>query len=203
MLRNDGIATSRVHVIPNGFASQPFVARDEARRVLNLGSGFIAGWIGRLSREKAPDVFLSALGHLDGSIAGAIIGSGRERTESSRVTWLGQVDDAARLIAAFDVLVLSSRTEGTPIVLFEAMAAGVPVVATAVGGVPDVVSAREALLVPSERPDALARAIAAVRDDPAGARVRADAAAARLATDFAIGPWVERYASVYNSVRHR
>ena len=113
---------------------------------------------------------------------------------------LGQIADAARLIPAFDVLVLSSRTEGTPIVLFEAMAARVPVVATAVGGVPDVVGEREALLVPPDRPDALARAIASVREDPGSARARAAAAATRLATEYAVGPWVERYAAVYRGV---
>jgi glycosyltransferase involved in cell wall biosynthesis len=114
---------------------------------------------------------------------------------------LGQVTEAARLIKAFDVLVLSSRTEGTPMVLFEAMAARVPVVATAVGGVPDVVSQNEALLVPPDRPDELASAIAAVRNDPAAARTRADAAAKRLATEYAVGPWVERYAAVYRGIR--
>ena len=86
-------------------------------------------------------------------------------------------------------------------VLFEAMAAHVPVVATAVGGVPDVVSDTEALLVPPERPDALARAIEAVRDDPDAARTRAAAAAKRLSTEYAVGPWVERYAAVYRGVR--
>lgn len=201
ILHDDGVRPSRVHLIPNAYASRPFASRDEARRTLGLGDGFIAGWIGRLSREKAPDVFVAALEAVDGAISGAIIGSGREvPRDARRVVLLGQIPDAARLITAFDVLVLSSRTEGTPIVLFEAMAAGVPVVATAVGGVPDVVTDREALLVPSEHPGALARAIAAVRDDPAAARTRADAAAIRLATQYAVGPWVERYAAVYRGV---
>lgn len=201
-LRNDGVAPSRVHLIPNAYAARPFVSRDDARRTLGLGPGFIAGWIGRLSPEKAPDVFVSAISQLDAQISGAIVGSGREAPRNSeRVFMLGQVADAARLITAFDVLVLSSRTEGTPMVLFEAMAAGVPVVTTAVGGVPDVVTDKEALLVPPERPDALARAIAAVRDDPASARSRAEAAARRLETEYAVAPWVERYAAVYRAVR--
>jgi glycosyltransferase involved in cell wall biosynthesis len=200
LLRNDGVPPSRVHLISNAYAPRSFLARDEARRTLGLGDGFIAGWIGRLSREKAPDVFVDAISKTVG-ISGAIIGSGREAPRNSpRVFMLGQIADAARVIAAFDVLVLSSRTEGTPMVLFEAMAARVPVVATAVGGVPDVVSEREALLVPPDRPDELARAIAEVREDPTSARARADAAAARLASEYAVAPWVERYAAVYRGV---
>ena len=202
LLRNAGVSADRVHMIPNAYAPGEFIARDDARRSLGLGDGFIAGWIGRLSQEKAPDVFVAALDLVDGAIAGAIIGSGREAPRHSpRVILLGQIADAARMMKAFDVLVLSSRTEGTPMVLFEAMAAKVPVVATAVGGVPDVVSDNEALLVLPERPDALARAIAAVRDDPAAARTRAAAAAKRLATEYAVGPWVDRYAAVYQGVR--
>jgi glycosyltransferase involved in cell wall biosynthesis len=200
LLRNDGVPPSRVHLISNAYAPRPFVSREDARRALGLGDGFIAGWIGRLSREKAPDVFVEAISKTAG-ITGAIIGSGREAPRNSPdVVMLGQIADAARLITAFDVLVLSSRTEGTPMVLFEAMAARVPVVATAVGGVPDVVSEREALLVPPDRPDDLARAIAEVRDDPTSATARADAAAARLATEYAVAPWVERYAAVYRGV---
>src|SRR5205823_2570028 len=83
-------------------------------------------------------------------------GEGRQRPQlqqsaaslglGDRVRWLGNVAEAGRLFAGFDVFALSSRTEGTPIVLFEAMAARTPIVASAVGGVPDVVSPREALL---------------------------------------------------------
>src|SRR5262249_53293323 len=56
LLQNDGVAADRVHLIPNAYAARTFVSRDEARRTLGLGPGFTAGWIGRLSLEKAPDV---------------------------------------------------------------------------------------------------------------------------------------------------
>ena len=85
-------------------------------------------------------------------------------------------------------------------VLFEAMAAGVPVVTTAVGGVPDVVSDTEALLVPPNDPAALAAAISAVLGDPAGARRRAEAARRRLEEKFRLGPWLERYESLYRTL---
>jgi glycosyltransferase involved in cell wall biosynthesis len=84
--------------------------------------------------------------------------------------------------------------------LFEAMDAGVPVVVTAVGGVPAVVSAAEALLVPSEQPGALADALSAVRGDPVAAARRAVAARQRLLDVYALEPWLARYDAVYGAL---
>jgi len=119
---------------------------------------------------------------------------------AQRIQWHGLVPDASRLYKAFDVFVLSSRTEGTPIVLLEAMAAGVPIVATRVGGVPDVLTSAEAVLVPSASPVALAAAIRAVYRDPAAAHARAQRARERLLADFTVPPWVRRYEAVYRLV---
>ncbi len=87
--------------------------------------------------------------------------------------------------------------------LFEAMAAGVPVVATAVGGVPQVVSPAEALLVPSEDPASLATAIRDTLRDPVAARDRAGAARRRLEQGFAVQPWLERYETLYGAIGRR
>jgi len=99
--------------------------------------------------------------------------------------------------------VLSSRTEGTPMALFEAMAAGVPIVATAVGGVPQVVSSAEAILVPPDDPTRLAAAIRETLRDPAAARDRARAARCRLEREFAVQPWLERYDMLYHTLAQR
>src|SRR5690606_24627963 len=106
------------------------------------------------------------------SVSGMLIGTGRMRDDLMQRTrmlglvdnimWPGAIEGAGRLLRAFDVVVLSSRTEGTPMVLLEAMAAGVPVIATRVGGIPDVVSEHEAALVQPESPDALASALLSV-----------------------------------------
>ena len=80
------------------------------------------------------------------------------------------------------------------------MATGTPIVATAVGGNPEVVSSHEALLVPPDDPAALARAIRHVHEDPAAAAARAECARARVAREFALLPWLTRYERVYRSV---
>jgi glycosyltransferase involved in cell wall biosynthesis len=137
-----------------------------------------------------------------------IMGDGPERATQTarastlaigdRVQWAGLVREAGRYFLGLDALVLSSRTEGVPMVILEAMSAGVPLVAPAVGGIPDVLTGREALLVPPERPDALAAAIRSVVEDRAAATARARAASERLARDFAEGPWLGSYDRVYD-----
>jgi len=215
-LTRAGVAQERILLLPNawnGGRAPPPLSRAAARAVLGLdAAGARIGWAGRLSAEKGPDVMVSALARLDdptvrlsmlgdGPKAAALRGGGAAAAGvAERVTWHGVVPAAGRLLRAFDVFVLSSRTEGTPMVLFEAMAAGVPVVTTAVGGVPDVVSDTEALLVPPNDPAALAAAISAVLGDPAGARRRAEAARRRLEEKFRLGPWLERYESLYRTL---
>ncbi len=208
-----GVPRERLHVIPNAYAAPGApLARDAARTMLGVPpGGYRLGWAGRLSREKGADVLIEALGLVrDLPIGLSVLGTGREGAAlgaragalgvSDRVQWHGTVPDAARTLLAFDCFVLSSRTEGTPMVLFEAMAAGVPVVATAVGGVPDIVSAEEALLVRSEDPVALAGAIRAVYTEPAPAAARARAARRRLDSDYGVAGWVARYDAIYAAV---
>lgn len=213
-LSHSGIAAERIHLIPNAWraAASPLDRAAARRAVGEDHNDPCLGWVGRLSDEKGPDVFLDALAGLrDLPWTACVLGEGPRRRAlearagalglRGRVHWHGSVAGAGRLYAAFDVFVLSSRTEGTPMVLFEAMAAGVPIVATRVGGVPDVVSAGEAVLVPPNDPPGLAAAIRAVYRDPAAAAARTRAAKARLEREFAFGLWLERYADIYRMVR--
>jgi len=94
---------------------------------------------------------------------------------------------------------LSSRTEGTPMVLFEAMATGTAIIATRVGGVPDVLNDEAAWLVPSEDPAAVADALRAARANPIAREDRARRASRCLAENFSIDPWVSRYVEVYRT----
>lgn len=209
-----GVPQDRIHVIPNAWDHRTTIlVAVDARRELGLpADGRRIGWVGRLSGEKGPDVMVAAIDLLrDQCCALSMLGDGRERPAlerqsirlgvAERVTWHGAVSVAGRLFRAFDVFVLSSRTEGIPLALLEAMAAQVPVVATAVGGVPDVVSAAEALLVPPNDPAALAAAIREVLRNPNDATMRARAARTRLDGEFALGPWLERYEALYRGLR--
>ena len=208
-----GARPESVHLIRNAISrgSAP-VSAGAARDRLRLDRGLQLGWVGRLSAEKGPDVMLGAMPYLaDLPITLSFIGDGPDRASlleradrlgvAARVRFHGRVPDAASLLRAFDVVVLSSRTEGTPMVILEAMASEVPIVATRVGGIPDMLSATEALLVDSEKPEALASAIRTALGDPTASAERATRARVRLVTEFDTEAWLARYEALYRSIQ--
>jgi glycosyltransferase involved in cell wall biosynthesis len=205
-LRRSGVSESRLHLVRNAWTpSRAELDRTAARSALGIETELpIAGWIGRVTYEKGPDVFLAALRQVaPGSLEARILGDGPERARlegsptAVPVRWLGVVPEADRYLKALSLIVQSSRTEGTPMVLLEAMAAGLPIVATAVGGVPDLLGPDEAILVPAEDPSALASAIASVIASPEAARARAERARARLTRDYGVEGWLAAHERVY------
>lgn len=210
-----GFRKDRIHTIRNALVEprEP-LPRREARAALGLpADARIVGWVGRFGAEKGPDLFIEALAALGPDVLGVMIGDGPERAPTAalaksrgaddRLRLTGAIDGADRYLLAFDALTLSSRTEGTPMILLEAMAAGVPVVTTAVGGVPDVVGPGEAMLVAPGDAGALADAIRAVLDAPAEAEARARRAHQRLEQEFAVEPWVLAYEVTYRTAVER
>lgn len=206
-----GVQPAKVHAIPNAFSgTQAVLSRTDARAALGIGDDDRhVAFIGRLSPEKGPDILLEAVKQVDSRIKFSFIGDGRlrqsleERTKAlqlgSRVKWHGVMQDSGRFMRAFDLVVLSSRTEGTPIVLLEALAAGVPAIATSVGGIPDMVAGGEALLVPPEDPMMLAEAIDKALMDPAGIAKRVRAGLDLVRERFDTARWVEEYDRVYTA----
>lgn len=213
-LVRSGVSQARVHCVPNGFAPPAYILeRSAAREKLGIrADACVAVWVGRLSKEKGPDVMLDAIARSDPSWRLSVIGDGPERDRlrqqavrlgiADRVTWHGFVSNAGSLLAAFDAFVLSSRTEGTPIALFEAMHSGVPVVATRVGGVPDVIASAHALLVPPEHPGMIAEALEEIAREPSAAAQRSILARARLHHTFDSAAWLSAVDAIYEGVRN-
>ena len=158
----------------------------------------MVGTVGRLTYQKAPDDFLAALRALgrpgvtgvwvgDGELAGQLAARAAG-LPGNQLVLAGQRSNVPDLLPAFDVFALSSRYEGLPTAVVEAMVCGIPVVATAVNAVGDVVIPGETgLLVPPGRPELLAEAVGFLLDSPDAAARMAATARARLGTRFGEG----------------
>lgn len=206
------VPAERIVLLRNAYAPRTApLPRVAARARLGVHDDrLLVGWVGRLSAEKGPDLLVDAMATLGGNAEAIVVGDGPERAgcdaesrkRGARVRFFGAIPDAATVLPAFDVLALTSRTEGTPMVLLEAMAAGVPIVATAVGGVPDVLTAREGWLCAPEG-EAISGALRDALERPAQRRERAERAAERLRREFAVAPWLDRHEALYGALSFR
>ncbi len=206
-------AAGKVTVVPNGVDPARFVpgpADPELGRALGLAPAVpVVGYFGRLERGKGVDVLVDAAARLHDKLpatAFLFVGDGPLReTLSARAAavglpacFAGYRDDVAALLRLCAVVVLPSRQEAFGRILIEAMASGVPVVATAVGGIPEVCTdGVTALLVPPEDPDALAVAIALTLTDQAVTGARVAAAAADVRGRFDLSAHAARVQAVY------
>ena len=195
VLPTTAVARGEALVIRSGVDLGAVTALDDAaRRALRAAEGVpdgrpIVSLVQRLSPPKTPLVFVSALSRIlaerpdavawivgDGPLRPAVEAAVAEAGVGARVRFLGVRKDVAAVLSASEVLVHSSGREGLPRVVLEALAIGTPVVATAVGGVPDAVAdGVTGRLVPPEDPGALAGAVLATLADPAGATRQAQA----------------------------
>ncbi len=159
----------KAHVIPNGIKAPEFLSREEARRKLEIRQeALVVGSIGELTWNKNyPELVMVAARllkeRLDFELV--VIGEGEDRAEitariknspilDGRKVLFGFREDAYKYLKAFDIFVLNSRKEGLPYVVLEAGAAGLPVAATSVGGIPDIIeNDKTGLLVPPYRMD--------------------------------------------------
>jgi glycosyltransferase involved in cell wall biosynthesis len=194
----------KVHVITNGTDTDRFVKNAEVRAATRAALGippdaFVVGTVGRMAPVKNhPLLVRAAAPLLDARTRLLIVGSGAEaeRTRAlaaelgvaSFAHFPGETKDVAKYLTAFDVFALSSDSEGLPLCLTEAMSAALPLVCTAVGGVPALVDEGETgLLSPAQDEAALRASIARLRDDEGlrtrmGARGR-EVALARYSAD--------------------
>jgi glycosyltransferase involved in cell wall biosynthesis len=215
-----GIPRARIMVLHNaidpGWLTPRTASRDtsspEVAPVIAQGEKLVLA-VGRLSKEKGFPDLIVAIGHLKQANPGlavrlAIVGEGLERPvieEAVRragleqhVSLVGHIKDVRPYYRAADLMVISSLREGSPNALLEAMAAGVPVVSTAVGGIPEIVSHGEtALLVPPRDPVALANAIQQLFSDPALAEMMAGRARELIDTHYSPFSRAQTLVSLY------
>lgn len=202
-----GVPRERITVIPNGVDAGRFA---EPRYGAGNGAPVI-GSVGCLAARKDYGTLLEALALLERrgvDWRAELVGDGPEREPlqararalglGPRVRFLGERDDVETLLPGFDVFVLSSREEGIPNALLEAMAAGRPAVATAVGGTPEVLEGgAQGWLVPPAAPEALAAALEEAMTGRAEAERRGRAARRRVLEEMDIGAMVRRHEAFY------
>jgi glycosyltransferase involved in cell wall biosynthesis len=211
MIALEGVPADKVVVEPNAYVPRTGERSTWDPRA-ELGVGAETPLIGTaciFRPQKRLDVLLDAFARVRTPDARLVLaGDGPERTRlgaqaerlgvADRVHFMGLRDDVDALLRGVTVAVMSSDFEGTPLFGFECMAAGTPLVATAVGGLPDMVDHGEsALLVPRRDPGALAAALDELLADPDRRTALAAAARERLA-GFEIGAVATRFAELYD-----
>jgi sugar transferase (PEP-CTERM/EpsH1 system associated) len=217
-----GLARDRIFVQHNSIRPEPLVNTEKGRSLRErLGvrddERVIIG-VGRLSREKAHVDLIAAFNELrniqpDISARLIIVGDGPERQEleafarllgiADRVIFTGHVSNVQPYYAIADVLANASHSEGSPYVLLEAMANGVPVVATNVGGVPEILNDEEsALLVPPQSPQLFANALRRIMMDAGVASRLSTNAKAHVAANFSPESYVRSLMRIYQELEN-
>lgn len=197
----------RVALVRNVPGRTDPLSREQAREELGLPFGeLVVGWVGRFSLEKGADRLPKIFGAADTACTVALLGDGVLResvcmglSQLSQVQarWIGVRRDAARLLAAFDVLILPSRTEGMPMVVLEAMASGVPVVAFDVGDVSYAVDETTGWLVAPDDLTAFSLALRTALTDTTGRTGRGRNAISHLNERFSRESWIDQHLAVY------
>ena len=218
-VRRTGLTPERVVTIPNGVDPTEFQRRRtqaEARRALDLpttGRTIIAG-VGRLDQAKGFADLISALARLipdhpdllvvlagEGSLRAALVAQADALSVADHVRFLGYQADVALVLEAADIFALPSLCEAMPFALLEASSLGLPVVGTAVGGVPEVIAPGvTGFVVPPRDPVALAAALRRLVADP-NLRQRLGAAGReRVVRQFQVQETVDRTIAIYRDL---
>jgi sugar transferase (PEP-CTERM/EpsH1 system associated) len=220
-----GVPGSRIAQIYNGVNSDLFHPADNGREPLAWtgyeGDVFVIGSVGRMTDVKDPlnlvRAFIQLLREVPVSerrLRLVMIGDGPLREAAARLladgglsacAWLpGTRDDVARVMRSFDLFVLPSLAEGISNTILEAMASGLPVLATAVGGNAELIEPGvTGTLVPAASPDRMAQALKAYATDPELCRRQGLAARQRVERRFGMGEMVNAYLAVYDGVLAR
>lgn len=212
-----GFDASRIKVVfPGardcGCGAQREAVRGVARRALGLAPDDVALFmIGRVAEVKGHDIALEALRQLQGKVGRPLrlFFAGQETEWGATLhaaeagalaTWLGRRDDVPQLLSAADIVLQPSRSEGLPLALMEASAAGCAIIASQVGGVPEVIDdGVNGLLVPADDASALATAVRQLLENPALAQAFGLSARQRYEADFSLDTMIQATLEVYRN----
>jgi glycosyltransferase involved in cell wall biosynthesis len=197
-----GLGPQVVDVVPNGVDPARFVPQSGSRR-----QSTTALWVGVMAPVKRLDVLVNALSDVP-ELHLRLVGSGPERDALEkavserglvgRVAFEGNVADPASAFAGSDLFVLTSAAENCPLALLQAMACGLPVIASRVGGVPEIVrDGVDGLLVPPGNPRALAHALGTLLADPVRARAMGTRARRRILEHYTVRTCVDGLLDTY------
>ena len=212
-----GIKESRIIVIKNAVDGNYHMElfnenRQKKRKRLNIEDDeFVLGYLGRLSKEKGIIYLIHAssmLNEMGVPIKTLIIGEGPHKKEleelvkrrgiENRFIFAGFQNDVENWMPAIDVFILPSLTEGTPMALLEAMACGIPVVASAVGGIPQViVSDKNGILVTPGKPEEIANAVNTLYGNQTLRRTIAEEAKTTIRLKYDVSDWIKRIETEY------
>ena len=205
---NPRIPTEVIHSSSSGLVAQPQVVRSLRE---SMGDRFVVGHVGALdNQQKGQEYIIQVARELQDShpdVHFVLVGGGDDEAwlkESARdlnnLDFIGFVDNVGDYLAAFDLFILPSNKEGIGAILLDAMGFGLPVIASRVGGLPEIVRDDEnGYLIDPAQPDQLKRAILLLRGDPER-RHRLGQAGRRFASAFTAEAMAERYLALYRSL---
>jgi len=217
LIKYEWFNPSKIITIYNGADETKFNNKynvDEVKRDLGLfGRKKIVGIVARLDPIKNhkclikamqivvkhyPDTILLVIG--DGALRDELKAFARESNLLNNIYFLGTRQDIPQLLAIMDIFVLCSISEGLPMTLLEAMAAGKPIIATNVGGIPEIIEhGINGVLIPPDNPDILADAIKKLIDDTEKAKQMGSMAREKFENNFTLSTMVKNYEEVYES----
>lgn len=209
---------NKIIVIKNGVAEPKFLNREEARKELCSRTGkelpadaFIVGTVAELHKNKGLQYAIEAMAKItpnDPTLYYFIIGGGeemgnlqaiiRDRNIENRVFLLGFTQNASRFLTAFDIFVLPSLTEALGLVILEAGLAGLPVIATNVGGIPEIIENKQTgLLVPLRDNDSIKESIMLLKNNPSLSKKLGDALKEKVLEEFSFDRTLNATISLY------
>lgn len=209
--------TRTMDVIPNGIPQPEPVQSHERERlrheITGHGSKSIIVTVGRFARAKGYEDMIEAFSLLNKRNLNPVllmVGTGgmvdtiKERIDDFQLTQsivlAGERDDVPQLLASSDVYASSSHREGLPLAVLEAMMAGLPVVATSVGDIPNVVTDETGVVVPPHQPEKLADALEDLLRNPKKRQAMGRAAQQRALNEYSVDAWMKKHIALYRDV---